>query len=48
MSGELDFDRLRGFQNVLLDMVNEFNLGNSKAAFTGLKQSEFEKRLLLL
>lgn len=38
MSGELDFNRLKGFQNILLDMVNEFNLGNSKSAFTGIKQ----------
>ncbi len=44
----MDFNKLRGFQNVLLDMVNEFNLGNSQTAFTGVKQSEFEKRLLLL
>ena len=29
-------------------MVDEFNLGTEKTVFTGQKQSEFEKRLLLL
>ena len=29
-------------------MVDDFNLGAEKTMFTGQKQSEFEKRLLLL
>jgi hypothetical protein len=28
VSGESEFNRLKGFQNILLSMVDEFNLGS--------------------